>query len=481
MTCQSSKWKPTARPFAYASAIASPRSSGIHHPCAALMPPLSITPRIDAKRAPVLDPAGRRIVDAKGERRGQGFDAHRALWHPPPPHVILGRRRDDQRPLRRPRLRHHEHRPRTRGPCGRGRSRPVRGRRELSFRAPLPLPERPGRPPSIEAGPAAIARYLDAGAEGRLIQSVKSFLATRAFHETTICDQRWTLEQLVGLLLERLRRAAEAQVGDLGRRAVVGRPVHFAGPGRPGDDDVAEARLRAGLARAGFDDVTFVLEPVAAAYHYERGLDHDELVFIADFGGGTSDFSVLRVGPGARRDGAGARRVLASDGVGIAGDVFDAQIVRRAVSPALGRGTRYETRKGLEVPLWIFGHLEQWRTLSMLKTPRTLQLLRRLHHDAVEPEKIGALLHLVDDDLGFALHRAVDGVKQALSREDGATLSFADPPLRLEQPIARADLETWIARPLAAIAECANRTLEAADVVAADVDRVFMTGGSSFR
>jgi len=341
-------------------------------------------------------------------------------------------------------------------------------------------PERAGRPPSIEAGPAAIARYLDAGAEGRLIQSVKSFLASRAFHETTICDQRWTLEQLVGLLLERLRRAAEAQVGDLGRRAVVGRPVHFAGPGRPGDDDVAEARLRAGLARAGFDDVTFVLEPVAAASHYERGLDHDELVFIADFGGGTSDFSVLRVGPGAQRRGEDTRRVLSSDGVGIAGDVFDAQIVRRAVSPALGRGTRYETRKGLEVPLWIFAHLEQWHTLSMLKTPRTLQLLRRLQHDAVEPEKIGALLHLVDDDLGFALHRAVDGVKQALSREDAAMLSFVDPPLRLAQPIGRADFETWIARPLAAIAECADRTLETAGVVAADVDRVFMTGGSSF-
>ena len=98
-----------------------------------------------------------------------------------------------------------------------------------SFRSVLHFlcPERVGQAPSIEAGPAAIARYLEAGAEGRLIQSVKSFLASRAFHETTICDQRWTLEQLVGLLLERLRRAAEAEVGDLGRRAVVGRPGHI--------------------------------------------------------------------------------------------------------------------------------------------------------------------------------------------------------------------------------------------------------------
>src|SRR5262249_49065247 len=230
--------------------------------------------------------------------------------------------------------------------AGEGAGVPFAGGGGLRSGVHFPCSAAAGRAPA-GVGPAAIARYLEAGAEGRLIQSVKSFLASRAFHETTICDQRWTLEQLVGLLLERLRRAAEAQVGDLGRRAVVGRPVHFAGPGRPGDDEVAEARLRAGLARAGFEDVTFVLEPVAAGSRYERGLDHDELVFIADFGGGTSDFSVLRVGPGARRDGAGARRVLASDGVGIAGDVFDAQIVRRAVSPALGRGTRYETRKGL--------------------------------------------------------------------------------------------------------------------------------------
>jgi hypothetical chaperone protein len=342
-------------------------------------------------------------------------------------------------------------------------------------------PERPGAPPSVEAGPLAIARYLESGGDGRLIQSIKSFLATRSFHETRICDLPWTLEQLVGLLLERLRREAEERLGPLGHAAVVGRPVHFAGPGRSGDDDVAEARLRAALARAGFDDVTFVLEPVAAACHYELALDHDELVFIADFGGGTSDFSLLRLGPHARDDEA-TRRVLASDGVGIAGDAFDAQMIRHVVSPALGRGTEYETTTGkaLEVPRWLYSHLEQWHTLSMLKTPRNLNLMRRLLHEAREPERIGWLLFLVEADLGFALHEAVDRAKQALSREEETELVFDEPPLRLRARVTRADFERWIGAELEAIAACADRTLRTAGVEARDVDRVFMTGGSSF-
>jgi hypothetical chaperone protein len=336
--------------------------------------------------------------------------------------------------------------------------------------------ERPGQPPSVEAGPAAITRYLEVGTEGRLIQSVKTFLASRLFHETRICDLPWTLEQLVGLLLERLRHDAEARFGPLGRRAVVGRPVHFAGPGRLGDDTLGEARLRSALARAGFDDVVFVLEPVAAAYHYEGTLDHDELVLIADFGGGTSDFSVLHVGPGAKR------RVLASDGVGIAGDVFDGQIIRHVISPALGLGTEYTSTHGkpLELPRWLYGHLEQWHTLSMLKTPRNLQLLRRLRHEAREPERLDWLLFLVEADLGYVLHEAVDAAKQALSRVEEAELVLDEPPIRLRTRIHRCEFEGWIAREVGAIASCAERTLQAAAIAARDVDRVFMTGGSSF-
>lgn len=132
------------------------------------------------------------------------------------------------------------------------------------------------------------------------------------------------------------------------------------------------------------------------------------------------------------------------------------------------------------MPRWLYAHLEQWHTLSLLKTPRNLQLLRRLRHDAQEPERLEWLLFLVESDLGFALHEAVDAAKQALSRGDAARLAFHEPPLRLDTPITRAEFERWIARELDAIAGCADRTLRRAGVEARDVDRVFMTGGSSF-
>ena len=136
--------------------------------------------------------------------------------------------------------------------------------------------------------------------------------------------------------------------------------------------------------------------------------------------------------------------------------------------------------KTLTVPLWLFGHLEQWHTLSLLKTPRNLQLLRRLITDAREPERIAALLWLVEADLGFALHTAVDAAKQQLSEAEATLLVFEEGPIRVRERVARRDFEGWIARELEAIAAAADRTLATAGAHARDVDRVFMTGGSSF-
>src|SRR4029077_18740350 len=132
-----------------------------------------------------------------------------------------------------------------------------------------------------------------------------------------------------------LRKHAEKQFETPIRRAVVGRPVRFVGAATEDDDDFAVMRLREAFKIAGFEHVDFELEPVAAAYSYESTLDHDELILIGDFGGGTSDFSLLRVGPGARKRINGKRELLGYSGVGLAGDAFDARIVRKLVSPAL--------------------------------------------------------------------------------------------------------------------------------------------------
>ncbi len=334
-----------------------------------------------------------------------------------------------------------------------------------------------GRPPHALAGPAAIRRRLDEG-EGRLIQSLKSFLASTSFTATDIYNRRYTLEDLIGFFVVELRRQAEETLGPLGHRAVAGRPVRFAGADDVDAEALAEKRLRAALARAGFTDVTLTFEPVAAAYEYEASTGRDEVVLIADFGGGTSDFCLLEVGPSHRRSRADA--ILATSGQPIAGDVFDSRIVRNVVAPALGAGTRYKTlTRSMEVPSWLFGHLEKWHHLSFLKSRETMALLLDIAAGSEAPARVGAFLHLIRHDLGFALFQAVERAKIALSSHDVAQVVLRDGPVDLDVEISRDDFEWWIAEDVELIGDAVDEALATAGLPAARVDRVFMTGGTS--
>ena len=219
---------------------------------------------------------------------------------------------------------------------------------------------------------------------------------------------------------------------------------------------------------------------MAAAYYYEGRLDHDELVLVADFGGGTSDFSVVNVGPSHRRE--GAQRILANDGVGIAGDVLDSRILHQIVAPALGLGSTYRSMFGTEltVPVWIYDRLRRWHHLSFLKTTKNIELLHEIADRSDVPAKIQALWHIVDDDLGYHLYRAVERAKVELSAHAEVRFRFEDGPLVIEAPLTRADFESWIAADTSAMAACVDRVLAGAGVAAGDVDQVFMTGGTSF-
>jgi hypothetical chaperone protein len=334
----------------------------------------------------------------------------------------------------------------------------------------------------VSAGSFAVARYLAAEGEGRLVQSIKSHLASRLFTRTTIHGRSWTLERLVAAFLVELRRAAGAGGVELGRRAVVGRPVRYWGAADADDDARAVARMRAALELAGFDEVLFELEPIAAASAYAARLDHDELVLVADFGGGTSDFSLVRVGPGADRDRGAATPVLATGGVGIGGDSFDAEIVDAVVAPLLGKGTEYRDELGARapVPAWIYGQLRRWHTLSFLKSKQTARLLDRIATGAVARDRIADLIAVVDGDMGLPLHRAVEATKVRLSSAPAAALTFARPPVALAAPVTAVELERWIAAHLAAIDAVVIDVLARAGVAAGDVDRVFATGGSAF-
>jgi hypothetical chaperone protein len=322
----------------------------------------------------------------------------------------------------------------------------------------------------ISAGAPAIARYLETEGEGRLIQSIKSHLASASFKTTQILGRKWQLDDMIAAYLRQIRAAAPM---DLGSRAVVGRPVRYWGAEDEADDERAIGRMRTALAKAGFTDVVFEYEPVGAAARYAAKLDHEELIVVADFGGGTTDFSAIRVG--AKR-----AEVLANGGIGISGDAFDARVIDAVVAPALGRGSRYVTDEmGGEapVPAWLYSSLRRWHLLSFLKEENTQRLLGRVARGALEPDKIGKLVSIVEEDLGLPLHRAVEGAKVRLTREDVDRVVL--PALALDLPVTRPGFDSWISEDLAAIDGVLEGVLAKAGVAASDVDRVFATGGSS--
>jgi hypothetical chaperone protein len=330
-------------------------------------------------------------------------------------------------------------------------------------------------------GPEGIEHYLSADAKGRLIQSLKSFLTSRTLQSTEVFGRRYTLEDMIARILRDLREKAERQFGVDIRSAVVGRPVHFSGAEKDEDDGYAEDRLKSAFELAGYESVEFEMEPVAAAHYYESLLDHDELILIGDFGGGTSDFSLVHVGPTIRRRGRVQSDIVGNAGLGIAGDAFDAKIVRHLVSPALGAGSQLRSLgKILTVPNWVYIKLERWHHLSLLRAKDVLDMLKGVHAQSLEPEKIAALIHFIKEGLGFQLHRAVQKVKCDLSNAPVTTFRFSDGFVELEALVERASFEEWISEELGQIAGCVDSLLRSSGVQPKDVDMVFLTGGSSF-
>ena len=337
------------------------------------------------------------------------------------------------------------------------------------------------------SGFEAIERYLDAEEKGRLVQSLKSHLSSRSLTGTEIFGRRHRLEELVTRIVSDLRKRAEEQFQQPVRRVTVGRPVRFVGAESEEDDEFAVSRLRQAFMAAGFEEVQFELEPIAAALAYEATLQREELILIGDFGGGTSDFSLLRVGPEVRRRGRRPEDLLGNSGIGLAGDAFDARIVHKLVSPALGSQSEARSLNKIlpAVPAWIYAHLERWHYLSFLRTNNVREILKSARIRALEPEKIEALIAVIEGDLGYQLHQAVQKVKFELSHSDSAQFCFRDgapgaSTVDLRIPFTRAQFESWIAEDLAAIEHSVDALLKSTGIRPREVDRVFLTGGSSF-
>jgi hypothetical chaperone protein len=334
------------------------------------------------------------------------------------------------------------------------------------------------------AGPRALQRYLDAEDKGRLIQSLKAYLADRRFDGTGVFSQHYTLEDMIALIVRHLLE--DATLADrpwtIPSHVVVGRPVHFSNALDQKDDDFALARLRAAIGQCGFAEIVFEYEPVAAAYSYEQTLDRDELILIGDFGGGTSDFSVLRVGPTQRSRGRAREDIVGTDGVAVAGDAFDRQIIRKLVAPRLGLGSEYFSPpdKFLPIPSWPYERLERWHHLSFLNNAKNLEMLELLRRTAIIPERLQAFVHLIKSEMGFRLHESVRKTKFDLSAHAETVFEFHCEPVSISKKVSRAEFEKWIEPELQLMAACVDRLLDTTGVSPRDIDHVFLTGGSSF-
>jgi hypothetical chaperone protein len=330
--------------------------------------------------------------------------------------------------------------------------------------------------PVVKAGPDAMAAYLEHGSDCRLIQSVKSMAANSNFNGTTIFGRRYSIEDLIALVLKGLRASTERHLAPMGHAAIAGRPVRFAG--QFADEALALKRLRDAFGIAGFTDITFVAEPLGAAYKFARRIATPQLCVIADFGGGTSDFSLVRFRPEGERL---AMDTLGASGVGLAGDRLDFRIIEKAICPKLGMGTHYVSMdKRLPIPSHYYARFQRWSDLSFLRTAETFRELRTLKRMAEAPDALDRLIYIIEEELGFDLYRAVSATKAALSAEDSAVLTFHHGPVQISETITRADFNRWIAEDLAAIDEQVVKLFDESNLTPAQVDHVFLTGGTSF-
>lgn len=329
---------------------------------------------------------------------------------------------------------------------------------------------------NAEVGPWAIRQFLESLGDVRFIQSLKTFAASRVFKGTGVFGVRFEFEDLMATFLSLAFERAGTAFDPAATRLVVGRPVEFAGHNP--DEELAMARYRKAFRKVGFEDILFVMEPVGAAFSFAQSLERDTTILVADLGGGTTDYSIMRFETEA---GHLKATPLGRGGIGIAGDTLDYRIIDNVILPKLGKGSNYKSMgKVLEMPPNLFSNFARWHMLSIFKTSDDFKEMKKLLRYCLEPEKIELFIDLVEEDQGYPLYKSVSETKALLSSEDEAELTFAPLGKDFRADVKRSDFERWIAPDLQKMDKALTATLQKSDLAEAAIDRVFMTGGTSF-
>lgn len=326
-------------------------------------------------------------------------------------------------------------------------------------------------------GRQAVAEYVT-GVEGRLMRSLKSVLGTSLMGDKTrVKAHNYAFTEILGIYLAEVKRRAETELGSELDTVVCGRPVQFVD-----DDEQADAaaqdQLEGALRAQGFRHVDFQFEPIAAALDYERQVTGEKLALIVDLGGGTSDFSVVRVSPTRAKALDRGGDILATAGVHIGGTDFDRLLSMAKVMPELGLGTLTKDGKR-HLPVAPYHDLSTWHRINRLYTAQTLRDLRGTSREARSPERVELMMELIEDRLGHKLVGAVEAAKIALSDADATDFSFDVGAERIETVMQIDDFTKALQYSINRIEETIARTLELAAVAVDDIDSLILTGGST--
>ena len=325
-------------------------------------------------------------------------------------------------------------------------------------------------------GRLALHEYLE-GYEGRLMRSLKSLLGSKLIkHDTSVLGSALPFKDLLGMFIGELKKRAEADAGREFDQVVLGRPVFFVDED-PAADQEAEDTLADVARKIGFKDVSFQYEPIAAAFDYESGISREELVLIVDIGGGTSDFTLIRLSPERHQVAERQSDILATGGVHIGGTDFDKQLSLQGVMPLFGYGSRMKS--GALMPTSYHLNLATWHTINALYSQKSQLALGSMRYDIEDSFGIDRLFKLIEQRAGHWLAMEVEASKIELTEQDSRRIDLGRVEPELTAELTRALFEEAIEGLLERVRGSVSDLLAKAGVSEAQVDTVFFTGGSS--
>jgi len=321
-------------------------------------------------------------------------------------------------------------------------------------------------------GPQAVWTEVDIAQPGRYFQSLKGFLADRGFRGTNVFGHYYTMEDLIATIMREMRVRAEEEVGRPITRATVGRPVHWAENDLK-RDALALQRMETALAAAGFTDFSFVPEPIAAGLHFAATLPVPRTILVFDFGGGTLDVTVMRIG-------GDERTVLSTAGIPLGGNTLDEDIMDERLLKYFGQEMRWGPQQ-LPMPNHILDSIRRWYTIPDLNEPRTVAFLQNLERETegVARRQARALIALARGNHGWSLFREIERAKIGLSDRERERIAYGADAIAIDEPLTRRAFEALIEARVRQAARCMDDALAAAALEPDQIDAVVRTGGSS--